>query len=162
MDSPDFGTRMNVEKRQNFVRITPGDDNHSRPAVAYDLLQEARNSGIWICLIALGMEWRQRSVVIDQQYRLRSLGEGLQKRRELRFHFWPQRAAPFLLLDGSRTSKSECIRLGAKFLLRVLGRIQADLAKFRDQVPGPAVNIALLNELAHAVHAQLFVFRLHL
>ena len=38
MDSPNFGTRMNIEKRENFARFTPGDDNHSRPAVAYDLL----------------------------------------------------------------------------------------------------------------------------
>jgi hypothetical protein len=105
MDSPDFGARMNIEKRENFIRIPPGDDNHSRPGVAYDLFEQGRNSGIWICLIALDMEWGQRSVVIDQQDRLRGLGESLQKRRELRFHFWPQLVAPFLFLDGSRTSK---------------------------------------------------------
>ena len=100
MDSPNFGTRMNIEKRENFVRITPGNDNHSRPAVAYDLLQQGRNFRIWVGLIALDMEWRQRSVVIDQQYRLRGLGESLQKRRELLFHFWPQRAAPFSCLPA--------------------------------------------------------------
>jgi hypothetical protein len=87
MDSPNFGTRANIEKGKNVGRISPGDDNHSRPAVAYDLLQDERNSGIRVRLVALGVEWRQRSVVIEQQYRLGCLGDSLQKRRELGLHF---------------------------------------------------------------------------
>ncbi len=75
MDSPNFGTRMNIEKRKNVGRISPGDDHHSRPAVAHDLLQEERNSGIRVRLVALGVEGRQRSVVIEQQHRLRMPGQ---------------------------------------------------------------------------------------
>ena len=83
MDSPNLGTRVDVEKWENVFRISPRDDHHSRPAVAYDLLQQERNSGIRIRLVAADVEGRQRSVVIEQQYGVRCLGYSLQKRREL-------------------------------------------------------------------------------
>ena len=75
MDSPNFGTWVNIEKREDVGRISPGDDDDSRPAITHDLLQDERNSGIRVRLVALGLEWRQRSVVIQQQYRLGCPGQ---------------------------------------------------------------------------------------
>src|SRR5207302_5639426 len=84
MDSPNLRTRTNIEQRKHVGCTSAGDDYHSRPAVANDLLQEGYNPGIWISLVALGVEWRQSSVVIDQQYRMPCLRDSSQKRRELR------------------------------------------------------------------------------
>jgi len=56
VNSPNFRPRVNVEKRKNVSGISPGDDNQSRPAIAHNLLQEERNSGIWVRLIAVGVE----------------------------------------------------------------------------------------------------------
>src|ERR1700687_2619918 len=108
MNSPNFGTWVDVEKRENVLRISPRDDHHSRPAIAYDLLQKERNSRIRVRLVAPDVELRQRSVVIEQQYRVRRLGDSLQKRRELGLHFCPQNAlllsSVFCLLNGSLTA----------------------------------------------------------
>src|ERR1035437_3288837 len=52
--------------------------------------------------------------------------------------------------------------VGARFILHVLGRVHAQLTQFGDQVPGPAVNIVLLDHLAHAADAHLLVFGFHL
>jgi hypothetical protein len=98
MDSPNLGTWVDVEKWDNVFRISPGDDHHSRPAMAYDLLQQERNSGIRARPVAPDVEWRQRSVVIEQQYRMGCLGDSLQKRRELGLHFWLQTRCSFLEL----------------------------------------------------------------
>jgi hypothetical protein len=58
MDSPNLRTRANIEKWKHVGRTSPGDDDHPRPAVSYDLLQERYNPRIWISLVALGVEWR--------------------------------------------------------------------------------------------------------
>ena len=96
MNSPNFGTRVDVEKRKNVLRISPRDDNHSCPGVAYDFLQQERNSGIRVRLVAADVERRQRSVVIEQEYGVGCLGYSLQKRRELGLHFRPQTRCSFL------------------------------------------------------------------
>ena len=49
-----------------------------------------------------------------------------------------------------------------KLFLLVFGGVEANLAEFRDQIPGPPVNVVFLDDLAHALHAQLLLFRLHL
>ena len=58
MDSPNLRTRSNIEKWKHVGRTSPRDDDHPRPTVANDLLQEGYNSGIWISLVAFGVEWR--------------------------------------------------------------------------------------------------------
>src|SRR5450631_643601 len=95
MDSPDFGTWVNVEKWEHVGRIPAGDDDDSRPTVAHDLLQDEGNSGIRVRLVSPGLKWCQRSVVIQQQCRLRCPGDSLEKHHELGLHFGPQRDAPF-------------------------------------------------------------------
>ncbi len=105
MDSPNLRTRTNIEKRKHVGCTSAGDDYHSRPAVANDLLQEGYNPGIWISLVALGVEWCQSSVVIDQQYCMPCLGDSSQKRRELRLHFRPQCVAPFSILIARLLSR---------------------------------------------------------
>jgi hypothetical protein len=66
MASPDFGRGVNIEKRRNLSSLAAGDYNDSRLATADDLLQHGRNAGIRVGLVALDLEWRQRSVVIDE------------------------------------------------------------------------------------------------
>jgi hypothetical protein len=68
---------MNIKKKEHFIRISPGDDNHSRTAVTYNLLQQECNPGIRVRSIALNVERRQRSVVIKQQHSLGGMGHSL-------------------------------------------------------------------------------------
>jgi hypothetical protein len=69
VDSPNFRTWMNRQKGENIVRIPSGNDNQSSAAVAHDLLQERHDSGVGICLVALDLEWRQSSVIVEHQDR---------------------------------------------------------------------------------------------
>ena len=157
MDSPNFGMRVNVKQGKNVVDISPRNDNYPGPAVTHNLLQEDHNSRIRVCLVALGLEWRQRSVVIEQQHCLGCMDDSLQKWCDSDCTFWPQTLCSFPSAAESRDR-----RAGTQFFLHVLRRIQAHLAKFGDQVPGPAVDVVLLDNFAHAPHAQFLILRLHL
>ena len=53
-------------------------------------------------------------------------------------------------------------RLLAKLLLHVFLSVQADLAKFGDQVARPAIDIVFFYDAPHALDAKLLVLRLHL
>jgi hypothetical protein len=68
---------VNIQKREHVGRISPGNDHHARPAVAYDFLQNGSDSRVRVRLIAPGLKGRERSVIIKQQRRLGRLGNGL-------------------------------------------------------------------------------------
>jgi hypothetical protein len=87
MDPPNFRTRVNIKKRKHVVRVSSGDHNQSCASVAHDLLQRERYTWIGERLVAIDMEWRERSVVIEQQCRLRCPSDSTQKRHQFRFDF---------------------------------------------------------------------------
>src|ERR1700722_18767663 len=64
--SPNFRAWMQVEQRIDFGRISPGNYHHTSSATAHNFLQQQSDSGIWICLVAFALEWRQRSVIVEQ------------------------------------------------------------------------------------------------
>jgi hypothetical protein len=61
---------VNIEERGHSGRISPGNDHHSRPAIAHDLLQDESRSGIWKGPVALSLERRKSSVIIKHKQRL--------------------------------------------------------------------------------------------
>ena len=86
VNSPDFGPRLDIQQRRQFVRIAAGNYHDPGAAIASDLPENEKDFGVRKRLVSKGMEGGQRSIVIKQKRGLCRHGNGSQERFEFALH----------------------------------------------------------------------------